>query len=107
MRGVLLKTGFYSLSTVIAVTASIIALAEVNHWSLNRTTCMPAGFYQRGTVPKHLKIGDRVFFCPPVNSPSMRQAMSGAQPVTQPAPATVQSTPTNAMTLTLGSAGDQ
>ncbi len=77
MRGVLLKTGFYSLSTVIAVTASIIALAEVNHWSLNRTTCMPAGFYQRGTVPKHLKIGDRVFFCPPVNSPSMRQAMSG------------------------------
>ena len=77
MRGVLLKTGFFGLAVIIAVTAVVMALAEVNHWSLNTTTCMPVGFYQRGPVPKHLKVGDRVFFCPPVNNPSMRQAMSG------------------------------
>ena len=42
----------------------------------------------------------------PMNS-AMRQAMGGAQSATQPPPASVQSTPTNAMTLTLGSAGGQ
>ena len=77
MRIVLLKTGFYSLAGIIAVSASVMALAEYQHWSLNLTTCMPVGFYQRGPVPRRLKVGDRVFFCPPVNSPAMRQAMSG------------------------------
>lgn len=54
-----------------------MAVAEVCHWSFNLTTCMPVGFYQRGPVSKHLKDGDVVFFCPPVGSKAMNQAMRG------------------------------
>ena len=77
LKAVFLTAAFYSLAGVIAVSASVMALAEYQRWSLNLTTCMPVGFYQRGPVPRHLRVGDRVFFCPPVNSPAMRQAMSG------------------------------
>ncbi len=76
-RKTLLNIGFYGLAATITAAASLTALAEVYHWSFNRTTCMPVGFYQRGPAPKTLKVGDRVFFCPPVNSPAMKQAMSG------------------------------
>ncbi|MBU2819720.1 hypothetical protein HF282_19920, partial [Acidithiobacillus ferrooxidans] len=77
VRKTLLNIGFYGLAATITAAAILIGMAECYHWSLNLTTCMPVGFYQRGPAPKHLKVGDRVFFCPPVNSPAMKQAMSG------------------------------
>lgn len=77
VRKIIGNTLFISTAVVISGAALLIGLAEAYGWSFNATTCMPVGFYQRGPVPKHLKIGDRVFFCPPVNSPAMQQAMSG------------------------------
>ena len=46
--------------------AVLFAVGRVEHWSLNFTTCMPIGFYQRGSKPAHLKDGDMVYLCPPV-----------------------------------------
>lgn len=63
-------------SGLILVSSSIAVIAQVNHWSFNYTTCMPVGFYQRGPVPKTLKVGDRVFFCPPVHGKAMHQAIT-------------------------------
>ncbi|MBU2834218.1 conjugal transfer protein [Acidithiobacillus thiooxidans] len=63
-------------SGLILVSSSIAVMARVNHWSFNYTTCMPLGFYQRGPAPKRLKVGDRVFFCPPVHGKSMHQAIT-------------------------------
>ncbi len=77
VRHNLLNIAGFGLAALVTGTAALIGMAEHYHWSFNRTTCMPVGFYQRGPVPTHLKVGDRVFFCPPVNSPAMRQAMSG------------------------------
>ena len=77
MRKVLLNIVGFGLAAIIAASTALLVAAEAEHWSFNRTTCMPVGFYQRGPAPKHLKVGDRVFFCPPVNNHAMHQAMSG------------------------------
>lgn len=77
MRKLLLNVGFYGLAVVVTATAGLTLAARAFDWSFNRTTCMPVGFYQRGPAPKHLKVGDRVFFCPPVQGAAMHQAMSG------------------------------
>ena len=77
VRHILLNTAGFGLAALVTGTAALIGMAEHYHWSFNRTTCMPVGFYQRGPAPAHLKVGDRVFFCPPVNGPAMHQAMSG------------------------------
>jgi conjugative transfer signal peptidase TraF len=74
---ILLNAAGFGLAATIATAASAMALAEHYHWSLNLTTCMPVGFYQRGPAPKRLRGGDRVFFCPPVGGKAMKQAMSG------------------------------
>jgi len=68
MRRILWNVAFAGLALAVFGTAGIFVAARANHWSWNSTTCMPIGFYQRGPVPKKLKIGDRVFFCPPVAS---------------------------------------
>lgn len=65
----------FSLFMVAGV--SLIAAARLEHWSFNATTCMPLGLYQRGPAPKHLKVGDRIFFCPPVHGKAMHQAITG------------------------------
>ena len=77
VRSILLNAAGFGLAALVTGTAALIGMAEHYHWSFNRTTCMPVGFYQRGPVPTHLKVGDRVFFCPPVGGPAMHQAMSG------------------------------
>jgi conjugative transfer signal peptidase TraF len=77
MRKTLLNVGFYGLAAVVTATVGLMMAAKAEHWSLNLTTCMPVGFYHRAPSPRHLKVGDRVFFCPPVNNPAMHQAMSG------------------------------
>lgn len=77
VRKILLNTAFTGLALLVTGTALLIGLAKYEHWSFNLTTCMPVGFYQRGPAPRHLQVGDRVFFCPPVNNPAMRQAMRG------------------------------
>lgn len=64
-------------SAFVMAGTGVVAAAKINHWSFNGTTCMPIGFYQRGPVPKHLKDGDRVFFCPPVHGKAMHQAITG------------------------------
>ncbi len=76
-KRILGKIGFAALAGTVFTMAATIGAAKAFHLSLNLTTCMPVGLYQRGPAPKHLKVGDRVYFCPPVNSPAMRQAMSG------------------------------
>ncbi|MBU2824431.1 hypothetical protein HF283_09970, partial [Acidithiobacillus ferrooxidans] len=43
--------------------AALFAVGRIEHWSLNVTTCMPIGFYQRGPAPAHLRDGDRVYLC--------------------------------------------
>lgn len=74
------KLLFYAVATpllgLITVSAGIGLAASYAGWSFNDTTCMPIGFYQRGPVPRHLKVGDRVFFCPPVTGPAMHQAIT-------------------------------
>ena len=77
LRHILLTTAGVGLAATIFTTSALIGLAKYNGWSFNMTTCMPVGFYQRGPIPKALKDGDTVFFCPPVGSPAMKQAMSG------------------------------
>ena len=77
MRKTLLNIGFAGLAITVLGTAAVMAAAKADHWSLNVTTCMPVGFYQRGPVPETLKDGDQVFFCPPVKGRAMHQAMSG------------------------------
>lgn len=44
--------------------AALLAVAGINKWSFNATTCMPVGFYRRAPKPDHLKDGDMVYFCP-------------------------------------------
>ena len=46
---------------------ALFAIGRLEHWSLNETTCMPIGFYQRGPKPNHLRDGERVFLCPPIH----------------------------------------
>ncbi|MBU2831881.1 S26 family signal peptidase [Acidithiobacillus ferriphilus] len=74
---ILLSVAGFGLAGTITTAAALIGMAEHYHWSFNRTTCMPVGFYRRGPAPKTLKVGDRVFFCPPVGDKAMKQAMSG------------------------------
>jgi hypothetical protein len=59
----------FVLLLVIGSLAGLLAYARVEHWSLNSTTCMPLGFYQRGPIPRELKDGDRVYFCPEIGNP--------------------------------------
>lgn len=54
------------LAAVTLFLAALFAVGRMEHWSLNETTCMPIGFYQRGPRPRHLQDGDRVFLCPPI-----------------------------------------
>ncbi|UTV80122.1 S26 family signal peptidase [Acidithiobacillus sp. YTS05] len=56
-----------TLAAVMLLISSVFAIGRLEHWSLNETTCMPIGFYQRGPAPKNLRDGDRIFLCPPVH----------------------------------------
>ncbi len=76
-KKILFNTAFFGVSGVVMASALLLLVAEINHWSFNATTCMPVGFYQRGPIPKPLKVGDRVFFCPPVHGKAMHQAITG------------------------------
>ena len=63
---------FSTLAIITAATltlpvAALFAVGRIEHWSLNATTCMPIGFYQRGPKPAHLRDGDRVYLCPPIH----------------------------------------
>lgn len=77
IRHILLTAAGIGFATTIFATVALMGAAKMDHWSFNITTCMPIGFYQRGPVPKTIQDGDTVFFCPPVGSPAMHQAMSG------------------------------
>ena len=67
MRKPALSTVFIGATAMVTLPlATLFAIGRAEHWSLNITTCMPLGFYQRGPRPLHLKDGDRVYFCPPV-----------------------------------------
>jgi len=68
MRRILWNVTFAGLAVTVFATAGVFVAARTLHWSWNSTTCMPIGFYQRSPAPKKLKVGDVVFFCPPVNS---------------------------------------
>ncbi|MHB1678842.1 MAG: S26 family signal peptidase [Sulfuriferula sp.] len=65
--------------------AALFAVGRLEHWSLNVTTCMPVGFYQRGPVPATLKDGDRVYFCPPVHE-SLPLSFAGPASMLQSTP---------------------
>lgn len=71
----LLRSAFWFSVVIVLPVAGIMAASEAFGWSLNLTTCMPLGLYQRGQKPKHLKDGDEVFFCPNPNSPAMQLAL--------------------------------
>ena len=63
------KLSTLGLGVVAVITlplAALFAVGRVEHWSLNFTTCMPIGFYQRGPKPMEPKDGDMVYLCPPV-----------------------------------------
>lgn len=64
------KLSTLAITTAVTLTlpfAALFAVGRIEHWSLNVTTCMPVGFYQRGPKPIHLRDGDRVYLCPPVH----------------------------------------
>ncbi|MBN6742831.1 S26 family signal peptidase [Acidithiobacillus sp. MC6.1] len=71
----LLRGTFWLSLAVVPPVAGVIIASQAFGWSLNLTTCMPVGLYQRGPVPRHLEDGDQVFFCPDQNNPAMRQAI--------------------------------
>ncbi|AUW32845.1 conjugal transfer protein [Acidithiobacillus caldus] len=73
----LAKIGFWITAPLVVLIALTIVAAHVWNLSLNITTCMPVGLYQREPAPKRLRDGDFVYFCPPVNRPAMQQAISG------------------------------
>ncbi len=73
----LIRLIFWSGSILAALAAILILASEAFGWSLNITTCMPIGLYQRGPAPKVIKDGDQVFFCPDPRSPAMQQAIRG------------------------------
>jgi len=67
MRRPTLSTALIGVTIlVIAPFVALFAVGRIEHWSLNVTTCMPVGFYQRAAKPVSLKDGDIVYFCPPV-----------------------------------------
>ncbi len=71
----LLRCSFWAAVVVVPPVAGLMLAANAFDWSLNLTTCMPIGLYQRGPAPKVLKDGDQVFFCPNPNTPSLQQAI--------------------------------
>lgn len=75
------KAAFYTVAIpyviFMLISGVILGLADIYHWSFNNTTCMDVGYYQTGPVPQQLKVGDRVFFCPPVKGAAMHQAITG------------------------------
>ena len=71
----LLRSAFWFSVITVPPVAGIMAASEAFGWSLNLTTCMPVGLYQRGPTPKRLRDGDEVFFCPNPNTPALQQAI--------------------------------
>lgn len=65
------KLSTLAMSALAAVTlpsAALLAVARAEHWSLNVTTCMPLGFYQRGPKPARIRDGEKIYFCPPLRN---------------------------------------
>ncbi|MBU2761087.1 conjugal transfer protein [Acidithiobacillus thiooxidans] len=62
--------GISALAAIILPMAGLLAIARMEDWSFNWTTCLPLGFYEKEPAPHPaLKDGDMVEVCPSTRNP--------------------------------------